>query len=108
MACAEFVSRKLQLPVVNPLCTLDKELQEAKLLQCSLDECNAEQRSMSENKQQAMISAFHERIAHPDCSKGYVLVQYPETVKQYRELADTLGKTEFVPVTFELDNEVRE
>lgn len=82
------------------------ELQQIELINFSLDACDADQRSASDTKEMAMISSFLERTKNCDCANGYVLVNYPETIKQYRELVGRLQDTFFVPVTFEFDNEV--
>lgn len=70
-------------------------------------ESDQHKREESRRKEEAMMKAFEQRIAEPDCSRGYVLVQYPDTVEQLIHMKSLLNGKELLSIFYELDNEVR-
>jgi hypothetical protein len=85
----DFISRKVELPLLD----LDS------LAIRKLDESKGQD---SENLQ----CAFEYRVLDSDCRKGFVLLGYPETPKQLRNLRDRLPTFVTVPLFIDLDSDV--
>jgi adenylate kinase family enzyme len=53
-----------------------------------------------------LISLFEERSSESNCAKGFVLVNYPETINQLKHIGVKYPRKNILPLFFDIDSEV--
>lgn len=99
---ANYISCRINRPLIKPdECV--KDLKTGPLFPTD----TKQERETLESHENLIIQSISSRLQNSDCSKGFVLQSYPETIKQLLNLKQILKKmkAKVIPFFFEIDSE---